>query len=136
VTVLTPTRRICACLLAVVFACAGTPLKAHASSLYAQAKKVVYGTFPPSTRDAALRVVGCETGYRYEPWAYNPSGASGLFQVLTGNAGRTLYYRGQRLTIHAWYNGVNLLFNPWYNARVALFLSHGGTDWGEWSCRP
>ncbi len=109
---------------------------ARAASLYAQAKQVVYTTFPTSTRDAALRVVGCETGHTYSPTSYNSSGASGYFQILTGNAGRTLYYAGQRLTIHAWYNGVNLLFNPWYNARVALFLSKGGTDWEEWSCQP
>lgn len=106
------------------------------ASLYTKAKQVVYATFPASTRDAALRVVGCETGHDYTPWSYNSSGASGLFQILTGNAGRTLRWNGQKLTIIAWYHGKNLLFNPWYNARVALFLSHGGTDWGEWSCQP
>ena len=110
------------------------------ASYYAKAKKVVYQTFPASTRDAALRVVGCETGHDYTPWSYNSSGASGLFQILTGNAGRVLYYAGQKLTIVGWYgprgHQQNLLFNPWYNARVALFLSRGGTDWGEWSCQP
>jgi len=122
-------------ILAVVVAVLVIANRADAS-YYTQARKVVYSTFPASTAAAALRVVGCETGHTYLPWSYNSSGASGLFQVLTGNAGRTLRYNGQRLTIVAWYHGQNLLFNPWYNARVALFLSHGGTDWGEWECQP
>ncbi len=106
-----------------------------AATWKAKAKAVIYGTFPKATRDAAFRVVGCETGYSYRPWSYNSSsGASGIFQILTGNSGRVLRYRGQTLTIRAWYNGQNLLFNPYYNARVALFLSAGGTDWREWSC--
>jgi hypothetical protein len=117
---------------------------------YQQAKRIVYATFPADTEAAALRVVGCETGYTYQPWSYNRSGASGLFQVLTGNAGRVLTYRWpngryERLTIRGWervkkhgrvVGSVNRLLEPWYNAKVALFLSKGGHDFHEWSCQP
>ena len=104
-----------------------------AASWKAKAKAVIYSTFPKATRDAAFRVVGCETGYSYLPWAYNSSsGASGYFQILQGNAGRVLHYHGGTMTIPSG----KALFDPWVNARVALFLSRGGTDWHEWSCRP
>lgn len=100
---------------------------------YEQARRIVFAVFPDSTQDAALRVVGCETGRTYSPWSYNRrSGASGYFQVLQGNAGRVLHYRGNRLVIPSG----RKLFLPWTNARVALFLSSGGTDWHEWVCKP
>lgn len=111
-------------------------------TLYQRAQRIVYAVFPDSTQEAAMRVVGCETGYTYSEWSYNPSGASGYFQVLQGNAGRVLrydrswpggrQYGGQMLIIP---RGIRL-FLPWTNARVALFLSKGGTDWGEWACKP
>lgn len=110
-----------------------TPASAtREESLYQQAKRIIYATFPDSTQDAALRVVGCETGHTYAPWSYNRSGASGYFQVLQGNAGRVLHYNGKTLTIPSG----SKLFLPWTNARVALFLSNGGTDWHEWTCKP
>lgn len=123
---------------------------AGSETYYQQAKRIVYATFPDDTQDAALRVVACETGNTFQPWSYNSSGASGYFQVLTGNAGRVLYYkwpngRYEQLKIRGWEKikkhgktiaVVNRLFNPWYNAKVALFLSSGGHDWGEWSCKP
>ena len=113
---------------------------------YTKASRIVRALFPKQTAAAALRVVNCETGGTYSEWSYNPSGASGYFQILTGNAGRILYYRWpngryEQLTIRGYEklpNGriVNRLFNPWYNTKVALFLSKGGTDWHEWSCQP
>jgi hypothetical protein len=102
------------------------------ANAYSRARHVVYSVFPRTTAPAALRVLGCETGHRYNANAYNSrSGATGYFQVLQGNAGRVLFLRGYgtlRIVGH-------LLWNPWYNARVALFLSRGGRDWHEWSCR-
>jgi hypothetical protein len=118
--------------LVVAFAFLLAPAAIHAETNYQQAKRIIYATFPDTTQDAALRVVACETGGTYSPWSYNPSGASGYFQVLQGNAGRVLHYAGRSLTIPRG----NALFLPWTNARVALFLSSGGTDWHEWSCRP
>jgi hypothetical protein len=105
---------------------------ANAETLYAKAKRIIYATFPDSTQDAALRVVACETGNTFSPWSYNRSGASGYFQILQGNAGRVLDYNGHKMIIPRG----QALFNPWTNAKVALFLSHGGTDWHEWVCRP
>ena len=121
-------------LIGVCFALAltATAQAARAESNYEKAKRIVYAVFPDNTQAAALRVVACETGNTFSPWSYNRSGASGYFQVLQGNAGRVLYYNGERLVIPAG----QALFNPWTNARVALFLSHGGTDWHEWVCRP
>jgi len=113
--------------LALVFAAS-----AQAETNYQKARRIVYAVFPDSTQAAALRVVGCETGYTYSPWSYNASGATGYFQILRGNAGRVLYHLGQRLVIPS----PPALFLPWTNVRVALFLSHGGTDWREWACRP
>lgn len=111
-------------------------------TLYEKARRIVYATFPDSTQDAALRVVGCETGYTYSEWSYNRSGASGYFQILQGNAGRLLKYdpawpdgnkHGGKLLLIP--SGTKL-FLPWTNTRVALFLSHGGTDFHEWVCKP
>lgn len=108
-----------------------------------KANRIIRAVFPDSTENAALRVVACETGGTFSPWSFNrSSGASGYFQVLQGNAGRVLKYdktwpgaekeAGHMLIIPSG----SRLFNPWLNARVALFLSHGGTNWGEWSCKP
>lgn len=99
---------------------------------YEKARRIINAVFPDATQAAALRVVGCETGGTYDEWASNIEGASGWFQVLQGNAGRVLYYRGRTLVIPS---GARL-FLPWTNTRVALFLSHGGTDWREWQCKP
>ena len=122
-----------AALLTVLLTAATARTASHHSRYYKQAKRIIYAVFPSSTAAAALRVVGCETGYTYSPWSYNrSSGASGYFQVLQGNAGRVLRYGGKALTIPSG----SALFLPWTNARVALFLSKGGTDWGEWSCSP
>ena len=99
---------------------------------YQKAHRIVCTVFPKATCEAAMRVVYCETGGTYTEWSYNRSGASGYFQVLQGNAGRVLYYKGERLVIPS---GTRL-FLPWTNARVALFLSNGGTDWSEWVCKP
>jgi hypothetical protein len=73
-------------------------------------------------RDEELRVVGCETGGTFNPWARNRrSGAAGYFQVIA-----------------RWHPWVNLrrLFEPFYNARVAYRISHGGRDWSAWECKP
>jgi hypothetical protein len=83
---------------------------------------VVYSVFPKATAPAALRVVGCETGGTFNPWARNRrSGAAGYFQVIA-----------------RWHPWVNLrrLFEPFSNARVAYRISHGGRDWSAWECKP
>lgn len=100
---------------------------------YALARRVVYATFPAATEAAALRVVGCETGHAYNANAYNrSSGATGLFQILQGNGGRVVSWRGHgALRIES-----GRLRDPWYNARVALYMSAGGTTWVEWACKP
>jgi Lysozyme like domain len=110
--------------------------EARTLSNYERAKRIIYATFPRDTEAAALRVVGCETGDTYSPSSYNSSGASGYFQILTGNHGRTFSYQGRRFRLNVWTGGRNQLFNPWYNAKAAYYMSSGGHDWDEWTCKP
>lgn len=70
---------------------------------------------PAGVKWAAARIAECESGGR--PWAYNPSGASGLWQILgvpfPGNP-----------------------FDPWTNARMAVAKYRGaGYSFSPWVCR-
>jgi hypothetical protein len=105
-------------------------------SNYTKAKSIVYAVFPKSTRAAALRVVGCETGYSYSTKSYNSSGASGYFQILTGNDGRVFKNpaTGKAWRLDVWNGKLNRLFDPWYNVLAAWYMSNAGRDWHEWSC--
>lgn len=80
---------------------------------------IIRYVFPDSTEDAAIRVAGCETGWTFWPRAHNPSGASGLFQLMPFH----------------WVGKFDP-FDPWLNSRYALRLSDGGTNWSAWVCRP
>ena len=68
----------------------------------------------------AWRIAGCETGGTYDPHALGGDGERGLFQIHPVHFG--------------WLNE-RRLWEPAYNARAAFRLSHGGRDWGAWSCR-
>ena len=104
----------------------------HGSPAYLKAKRIVFSVFPNATQARALRVVGCETGYTYEPWARNrSSGAYGLFQFIPGNHGRVIRWGASSMRVDYYRMG-----NPWYASTAALILSRGGTDWSEWACRP
>ena len=70
----------------------------------------------PEQVDFALRVIDCESGGN--PNAYNPSGASGLFQVLASWADNFGYVPAQ-------------LFDPGINVSVARILYDDG-GWGHW----
>ena len=70
---------------------------------------------------AALRVVSCETGGRFDRFAVGRAGERGLFQIHPVHFG--------------WLNE-RRLFEVRYNARAAFRLSHGGRDWSPWTCRP
>ena len=125
-------RRLLALSMLLTAVWAVSVAQARLETRYQQAKRIVYAVFPDNTQQAALRVVGCETGGTYSPGAYNPSSAAtGYFQILQGNAGRTFRYKNMRFTIKA-----RKLWQPWHNAAAAFWLSHGGRDWHEWSCRP
>lgn len=67
----------------------------------------------------ALAVARCESGLN--PNAYNPSGASGLFQLL--------------MRFHRWRLHGASEFDPQANAAAAfsLWLEQG---WAPWDCRP
>jgi soluble lytic murein transglycosylase-like protein len=69
--------------------------------------------------DWGLRVAACESGYN--PNAYNPSGASGVFQFMPGTF-RATPYGGQNIFDAS----ANVNAAAWY------FQQHGG---GAWSCK-
>jgi soluble lytic murein transglycosylase-like protein len=69
--------------------------------------------------DWGLRVAGCESGYN--PNAYNPDGASGVFQFMPGTF-RSTPYGNQNIFDAA----ANVNAGAWY------FQQHGG---GAWSCK-
>jgi hypothetical protein len=80
---------------------------------------IIRYVFPASTEDAALRVAYCETGGTFNIYAHNPSGASGLFQLMP-----------------TWWQGKFNPYNPWANTRAAYSISSAGTNWGAWVCQP
>ena len=69
--------------------------------------------------DWGLRVAACESGYN--PNAYNPDGASGVFQFMPGTFRGTPY--GNQNIFDA---SANVNAAAWY------FQQHGG---GAWSCK-
>ena len=82
-----------------------------------QWRNLVAAYFPADQVDHALRVMQCESGGN--PNAYNPSGASGLMQVLA-----------------SWADNFGLtpaqLFDPATNLQVARYLWDDG-GWGHWN---
>lgn len=100
-----------------------------------KAQRVIYTVFPHRTRLAAMGVALCETGNTFDRWATNPSSrTAGLFQVHPGNHGTTWHWQGHgSITIDR-----HRLYNSWYNARVAVYMSNGGTSWRQWAgvCQP
>jgi len=84
-----------------------------------QWRGLVAAFFPLEEVDRALRIMACESGGN--PNAYNPSGASGLMQVLASWADNFGYVPAD-------------LFNPAINLQVARYLWDDG-GWGHWMCR-
>lgn len=84
-----------------------------------QWRSLVAAYFPADQIDRALRIMACESGGN--PNAYNPSGASGLMQVLASWADNFGYTPSQ-------------LFDPDINLYVASLLYQDG-GWGHWVCR-
>jgi hypothetical protein len=90
----------------------------------AEAWRSLFEVYFGANTDAALRVAACESGFN--PGAKNPrSSASGMFQFLSSTWERTTgeSYPGN-------------VFDAESNIAAAAKLSKGGSDWGQWSCRP
>ena len=78
----------------------------------------VFGAYAP----AAMNVARCESGLN--PGAYNPSGASGLFQIMPGT-----------------WAGTSQAGSSPYNAYANAVAAHeifvrDGYSWREWTCQP
>lgn len=91
-----------------------------------QWRSLVAAYFPAEQVDAALRIMACESGGN--PNAYNPSGASGLMQVLSSWADNFGYAPAD-------------LFIPEVNLRIARYLYDDSINRGlrlfsHWVCRP
>lgn len=93
-----------------------------------QARALVIEYFPAWAVESAMRVIGCETGYTYDPWSKNKySGASGLFQHMPR-------YWSERSAKAGW--GGWSIFNPEANVAVAAWLWGQTGTWQHWSCKP
>ena len=78
---------------------------------------IIRRIFPDSTENAAIAVATCESHlYTY---AHNPSGASGLFQLMP-----------------FWWQGKFNPYDPVANTKAAYSISHAGTYWTPWVCKP
>lgn len=85
---------------------------------------LVASLWPAEQVATACRILACESGGN--PRAYNPSGASGLFQIMP------LWAEDfGRVTGQPYYDG---RFDPYANATFARWL-WGESGWQPWSCR-
>jgi len=73
----------------------------------------------------ALQVARCESGLN--PHAFNPSGATGLFQIMPGT------WNGTPFQPYTWAKATNM----WLNTQVAYSLfCEDGYQWRQWACKP
>ena len=88
---------------------------------YSQLEQLWVSVGGPSWAEgAAATVAECESGGN--PNAYNPSGASGLWQILGAPQNWT---------------GSTDWFNPTVNAEAAVAkFTQSGDTWAQWSCQP
>src|SRR5713226_8975861 len=93
------------------------PQPAPAGSIVAMINQV-FGAYAPG----AINVARCESGLN--PGAYNPSGASGLFQIMPGT-----------------WAGTSEAGQSPFNAYANILAAHqifvrDGYSWREWTCKP
>jgi len=95
------------------------PAPASVSSGVEQWRDLVAAWFPADQVDFALAVMACESGGN--PSAYNPSSASGLFQVKT-------FWADAYGVSH------DALFDPATNVEIAAWIWGTQGGWSHWSC--
>lgn len=94
---------------------------------YTVAKKYVYARFSQSHRQLMLKILGCETGQKYNAEAHNSSGAAGYFQIMPIHDGTRYTYNGISIVVD-----FNRIYDPGYNTLVAYLMSHDGKDLSPW----
>ncbi|GAC1367697.1 MAG: hypothetical protein NVS2B12_40640 [Ktedonobacteraceae bacterium] len=116
-----------AAVLGIALISAGSGIKtptAHAYGYYfdrAYSINVIRGVFGANA-DQAIRVAECESSLN--PYAYNPSGATGLFQIMPGT-----------------WAGTSQAWSSPYNIQANVIAAHeiyvrDGYSWREWVCQP
>lgn len=94
----------------------------------ATVEELVAAYFPVWAVDDAMWVIGCETGWTYDPNSKNKwSGASGYFQHMPR-------YWAERSAKAGW-AGYSI-FHPEANVAVAAWLWGQTGTWAHWSCKP
>lgn len=94
---------------------------------YTVAKKIVYARFSQSHRQLMLKILGCETGEKYNAEAHNSSGAAGYFQIMPIHDGTRYTYNGISIVVD-----FNHIYDPYYNTLVAYLMSRDGKDLSPW----
>lgn len=105
------------------------PHRKYNTSGVEQWRSLVERYFGKNT-DAALSVMRKESGGN--PYAHNPSGASGLFQQMPA-------YWPQRIAEAEKRYGRTFshdIFDPEANIAASAVLSNNGNNWSHWSVRP
>ncbi len=77
--------------------------------------EIVQAHFRPEHVNWAVRIIGCETGWTWDPASYNPSTATGLMQIKTFWLSE---FPGD-------------LWDPWDNVRIGalIFYNYGPQHW-------
>jgi soluble lytic murein transglycosylase-like protein len=86
-------------------------------------QQIIVNAFTPQGQaavDWGLRIAKCESGYN--PYAQNPSGASGLFQFMPSTFANTPPGRAG-----------GSIWDPTANAQAAAWMYSQGRQ-GEWEC--
>jgi soluble lytic murein transglycosylase-like protein len=114
---------VAGCFFTIAFLAMHSP-SAHAASTQSAVVKTIEQVFGNHAW-SALQVATCESGLN--PSAYNPSGATGLFQIIPST------WNGTPFSPYSWAKATDLLTNT--QAAYDIFKKDG-YSWQQWGCKP